>query len=881
MIASHSFQLTPFIGREDELSRLLALLDQPENRLITILGEGGVGKTRLALAAEERWLQQSGPPVISVALDGPQSRQQLSITLANAIGCNLYEDGVAETQLLGWMRDKQFLLLLDNLEYAQDGAGFILNLLNKALTVRVLGTSRERLGLRGETAFTLKGFSIPEWKSLSEASCSPAVRLFVNAAQRVRIDFALSDTNLTYIRRICQHVEGLPLAIELAAAWVDTLSVKEIVDEIESSYIFLSSDFQDLPERHRSMVATFEASWIRLSSEDQASLIRMSIFQGGFTRSAAFVIAGANIHTLQSLVNKSLVKHTDDERYSIHELLRQYLSDKLMESDQLYTVQAAHSRYYLDWLHEADPLIKGRDQAGILGRIEHDFANVRLAWENALNRGDYSLVNGALESLFWFCMMRTHYYDFEQLIERVQQLTAHTGDVYLLQARACLFRYWIERWRRGRFDEAEVVVSQLKAMLPLFRDTHDIAVCLLVLGDASRYFATHSNEAAVHLSESLKIFREAGDDFYAAWALHFLGRHALMTEGLTAAIQFQQQSLELRERCGDLNGALYAEFNLGDYLMQMGDLDRSTALIERMLEHSRENGERSNEMLAIALLSIIAFLRADFTLAGELSARVSIAARNLNHPLGRTYAILVECLIAIMNGDALNAAERLRTLEITRQHGVIRYWINLALAIAQVSSDANSSNRSTVNYLHEVLNYVHTVQGTGVMECCLPVCAVAIAQKGELSWSASLMGLADKINKTRWSAAWSSYTELHTTLESQLGTEAFEDQLQAGQQRDLASTVKILLTSTNADLVKDSLFSPQILSANQALEDPLSDRELEVLMWIARGLQNAEIADQLVVEMSTVKKHVSHVYSKLGVTTRAQAILKGQKLGLV
>jgi predicted ATPase/DNA-binding CsgD family transcriptional regulator len=881
MLSALPSQTTPFIGREAELSRLLKLLEQPDCRLITILGAGGVGKTRLAFATAESCVQRGELPIFKIPLAVPQSREQLSAAIANGVGCTCSGDEDIESQLLDWMRDKRFLLLLDSFEHVQDGASLMAKLLNSVPDCRFLVTSRERLGLRSETVFALNGFNIAPWKSAEEAVLAPAIHLFLNTAQRASTDFELSDGNLAQVSRICRLVEGLPLAIELAAAWVDTLSVKEIADEIEASYTFLSSDYQDFPERHRSILATFETSWNRLSPDKQDNLMRMSVFRGGFTRSAALAVTGASIHTLQALVNKSMLKYSEDERYSIHELLRQYLGDKLAESGQTGAVESAHSRYFLDWLHTLDSLIKGSKQRDTLDRIEHDFTNVRFAWEMALERQEGSALNDALDALFWFCMMRTHYYDGEDLLERVQTLSDEKDEAHWPRARARLRRYWMERWRRGAFSEPELVVAELEAMLPLFKTEerqHDTAVCLLVLGDASRYSEANHAHAQQCLSQSLELFRSLGDDFYAAWALHFLGRHALMTEGLARAIQFQQESLDLRERCGDLNGVLYAQFNLSDYFLQMGDFDRSVMLSQRMLEHSREMGERSSELMATVLLGLTAFLQADFALAATLSQQAFISAATLNHPLGRTYTLLIKGFNAIVRGEPDAAVETLRSLAPSQLHGVIRYWANLALAMAQIGSDTPESLRAR---LYEALAYTKLVQGVGVMAWCLPVCALIAAQAGDLAQSTSLMALSDKLNLAQWANAWTTFTDLRAMLEHRLGAATYENAVDEGQALDLAATLDTLLQTSTANRVDSALFSAHVISANRALDEPLSDRELEVLAWIAQGLQNAEIAERLVVEMSTIKKHVSHVYGKLGVTTRAQAILKAQQLGLV
>ena len=321
---------------------------------------------------------------------------------------------------------------------------------------------------------------------------------------------------------------------------------------------------------------------------------------------------------------------------------------------------------------------------------------------------------------------------------------------------------------------------------------------------------------------------------------------------------------------------LYAQFNLGDYFLQMGEFERSTRLFEQMQERSRETDERSSELMSTVLLSLMAFLRANLSQAAALSQQAMIAAAALNHPLGTAYATLVTALIALIEGQTEQATERLHALERAQLHGNVRYWVNLAEAMAQVSERHWDSVQ---DHFRQAVDYAITVQGTGVMAWCLPVRALVAGHEGQLTQSASLLALSDQLGLTAWAEHWRAFSDLRISLENTLSAEAYEKAIEAGQKLDLATVLETLMDSRQQDT--NRRFSAAVIRANQALDEPLSDRELEVLAWIAQGLQNAEIAARLVVEMSTIKKHVGHIYGKLGVTTRAQAIVKAQQLDLV
>jgi ATP/maltotriose-dependent transcriptional regulator MalT len=253
-----------------------------------------------------------------------------------------------------------------------------------------------------------------------------------------------------------------------------------------------------------------------------------------------------------------------------------------------------------------------------------------------------------------------------------------------------------------------------------------------------------------------------------------------------------------------------------------------------------------------------------------------IAALDLNHPLGTTYSTLVKGLIALIQGNPDQVAEQLRSFDQSQFHGINRYWVNLVRAMTHVS---NADWDSVQKPLEHVIDYAITVQGIGVMAWCLPIYILIAAHEGQFEQAASLLALSDSLGLALWAERWRPFNDVQGLLENTLSAAAYERAIEAGYKLDVAKTLEGLAHSAHQR--NSHRFPTAVIRANQALEEPLSERELEVLGSIAQGLQNAEIAELLVVEMSTIKKHVGHVYGKLGVTTRAQAIVKAQQLGLV
>lgn len=321
--------LTLFVGRLKELEDLTRLLIDPHTRLVTILAPGGMGKTRLALATAQSVLGQFANGIHFVPFAALTSPEHLVPTIASAIGFQFSPDRrMPKQQLIDYLRTKQILLVLDNFEHLTEGAALVAELLSAAPELKVLVTSRERLKLEWETVYPLGGLPYPEQDGKTDVLAYDAVQLFMERAQRANSRFTTRDA--ADIVRICQLVQGMLLAIELAGAWCAMLSPAEIVAEITRSADFLRTTSRNVPERLQSVRTMFEATWRRLSDDERQVFRRLSVFRGGFTRESAQVVVGADLRTLAGLVDKALLWYQPESgRYSIHELLRQYAAEQL------------------------------------------------------------------------------------------------------------------------------------------------------------------------------------------------------------------------------------------------------------------------------------------------------------------------------------------------------------------------------------------------------------------------------------------------------------------------------------------------------------------------------------------------------------------------
>jgi predicted ATPase/DNA-binding SARP family transcriptional activator len=419
-------QPTPFVGREEELSQLGALLADPAIKLVTILGPGGIGKTRLAIEAARTRSEAYADGVHFVPLDSLDDPELIVSSIAAALGFSFYtrdqrerwEFDPQKEQLLAYMQDKQLLLILDNLEHMLDRpegvAGLVSDILHAAPSVELLATSRERLSLYGETVFALDGLTYPDRPSdrargmlaaqeLEDIATYPAVQLFLQTARRVQHTFELTANSLVDVIDICHLVDGLPLGIELAAAWVELFSPAEIAAEIRNSLDFLEVNLRDTPDRQHSIRSVVEASWQRLDRSEREIFQRLSVFRGGFTREAAHNMAGASLQTLMALMHKSLLRSELAGRYQMHEFLRYFGQERLAElPSEEAAAKDRHCAYYAAFLKSKEADLIGANQGEALAAIAAELGNVRAAWDWAVAQGKLEEIDLAMESLCEF-----------------------------------------------------------------------------------------------------------------------------------------------------------------------------------------------------------------------------------------------------------------------------------------------------------------------------------------------------------------------------------------------------------------------------------------------------------------------------------------------
>lgn len=385
-------QGTRFVGRKQELKQLQTLLAKPDCRLVTVIGLGGAGKTRLALeAARANW--DSYPDGVHLIALAPLTNEANVMThLMQQFGLKA-GSGDLQGVVIQYLQDKHALLFMDNFEHLLGLKAFVQKLITQVPQLKLLVTSRERLNLQSEWLFELGGLSYPAVDAAEPLVSFEAYQLFTNGVRRLMPTFQMSERDLDTVAELCRRLEGLPLALELAASWVSLMPLERILTEVDKGIDVLHSDLADLPERQRSMRSVLSSTWTRLSAAQQDLLAKLSVFQGGFTLEAVEAVTGAHLALLLSLYNKSLIERTSANGFGLHEIVRHYALEEFHKLKSQVEVRSAHLTYYCDTVHDAAEHFDGLKQVECQRIIKQVYENIRSALDWSLETEPASCMN--------------------------------------------------------------------------------------------------------------------------------------------------------------------------------------------------------------------------------------------------------------------------------------------------------------------------------------------------------------------------------------------------------------------------------------------------------------------------------------------------------
>jgi predicted ATPase len=510
---------TPFIDRAQELADIAQRLADPACRLLTLVGPGGMGKTRLALHSAADYLAHNKADACFVSLASVDSPGLLASTIATALNISAYSPDDPHIQIANALRDKKMLLVLDNFEVLLEGVGLLVSLLAQTSHLKLMVTSRERLNVQEEWVLPIEGMPYPAEHESEMIEDFSAVRLFTQSARRIQPAFILTNHRQAVID-ICQRVEGMPLALELAASWLRVMMPEQIASQLEKNLDFLTTPLRNIPERHRSVRAVFDYSWELLSDVERTVLMKFSIFRGGFELDAAQYVADASLPILAALADKSLIRLNAVGRYDLHELLRQYSFEKLKEAGDAATTAHAHLDFILKLAEQAESSVYGPEQIRWFDRLEAEHGNIHAALSWSLESGQAEKGLQLAAALGWFWQLRLHLHEGAQWFERLLNHASKASAFIRAKAmhRASELETQLNNGARG-----QKLAEESLALARASNDRWNMAWALAAIGLGSM----HSGMQTGPFEEALLLFRELND----LWGIsHTLRRLSLFLE---------------------------------------------------------------------------------------------------------------------------------------------------------------------------------------------------------------------------------------------------------------------------------------------------------------------------------------------------------------
>lgn len=607
----------PLLGRQAEVQAVSALLMHPEVRLVTLTGVGGTGKTRLSLHVAEALQPQFAHGMVFVNLAPITDPELVFAAMAHEFGLREVLNQSLQGALLSYLSNKQLLLLLDNFEQVLPAASHVAKLLTVAPGLKVLATSRATLQIAGEREFVVPPLPVPSLSpapDLGELARNPAISLFIQRAQRLKPDFALTPTNAPSIAEICVRLQGLPLAIELAAAHSKLLTPLTLLQRLHTSMLdILASHLPDLPERHQSMRQMIAWSYDLLVPEGQRLFQQLGLFVGGASLEAVVRVQThpesleVLLARLEVLLEHNLIQTAEDAsgetRFTLLEPLREFAQDCLARTGQLVVLQQTYSQFYVDLAEQAEAGLQGPQLEHWLMRLDAEHGNLQtaLSWSCAKG-GPHELALRLGSALWQFWLARGYTYEGRtKLTHILAQPFAQTPSVWrarLLNGAGLL------TWAQGDAAPARALLEESVALFKQFGDEYGYAWALNHLGQVARLQGDQAL-AMNCFTESQALFRRLGKPWNTAWAVANLGE-AMLTAGETdRAAQLHQESLALFQQTGDQRGNAWALYHLGQVAQAQKKYTEAAAFFIQSLDRFRAIGSQGGTAWAFHYLACV------------------------------------------------------------------------------------------------------------------------------------------------------------------------------------------------------------------------------------------------------------------------------------
>lgn len=693
---------TPLVGREPELAAIHRIFTQPHCRLITLTGPGGIGKTRLAAAYASGHQADFPGGVFFVPLSSIDTCSQMVPAVAEAVGFHFSGPGNLKEQLYRMLKEQlrqPALFVMDNVEHliepaatepAELGApGLVAEMLQKLPWIKILATSRERLNLRGEWTYEIHGLGVPPDEMIAIMEHYSAVELFIQRAQQIREDFELAPGKQHDILRICQYVDGIPLAIELAAAWVGVLSCEEIAREIETNFDLLTTTLRDVPRRHRSLRAAFDHSWKLLSEDECLVLQRLSVFRGGFTRDAAAQVAGASLPALASLVSKSLVRRLENGRYDLHEVIKQYANAYLRDQQERDNIQDRHCQYYLSLLRDSEKSLKSDRLLETRRTMNIEMENIRQAWAGAVERRYSTLLLGAVRALGrLYETSGLHQEGIDQFNLLIQSYIDCPGshEVQRLIGEA-LAAQGLLYFRKGEFDRAQAGLEESTDLLRLKSHLPPVPDPFIYLG-VIEHLTGNLDRSNSLLTEGLVNARTAGDRWFEAYAIFNLGYLASLKGQHEDGYAQMNEGMTIWRNLGDPFSIALGLNYLTPTMIKLGLYEAACDGLEDSIQICAASGNRWGAGTAYRMLGTVKIAMEDYPLAQSLLRKSLETFSGFTTGWDVCSSTLHLARSYLLTGDLKEARKAyLEGLNLAVQSGVTSLLLEAVLGLANVMAE--------------------------------------------------------------------------------------------------------------------------------------------------------------------------------------------------
>jgi len=671
-------QLTPLIGREQEVQTVCALLLSPDVRLLTLTGTGGTGKTRLGLEVATTLLDNFRDGVCFVSLASINDPELVIPTIAQSLGLWEAEDRPPLQLLKTYLQEKHLLLLLDNFEQVVIAAPFLTDLLVASLELKILVTSRAVLHISGEHEFPVPRLAVPDLKRLPDSEALlqyAAVSLFIQRARAIKPDFQLTRTNARIIGEICVRLDGLPLALELAAACIKLLPPQALLARLQHSLQVLTGGARDMPARQQTLRNTIAWSYNQLDAQEQRLFRQLSVFVGGCTVLAVEALrttlgdgTAMILDGVASLIDKSLLQQTEQEGEEPYllmlETIREYGLECLAASGEMQATRQAHAAYYLRLTEEAEQQLLGAEQVLWLDRLEREQDNVRAALSWLIESGELETalrLGGALWRFWW---MRGHLSEGRAVLERL--LMASGAGASSIRAKA-LIGAGVLTGEQGNWSQAEILCEESLRLFRALQDWRGIVTSLWMLGHAAITTGKYA-EARILGGEALSLSRQVKDTWGIATSLEILTSTAHDEGKYEEARAWGEEYLTYARKAGDTRTTAHALLMLGVVNFSLGDLVRGHTLLMEGLALSKEVGDERNIAYALSFLGMVTFLQGEYATAPALFEESLARAGRVGDREAIAWGRFGQAILAFFQGDYAVAQTQLEEcLVILRQ----------------------------------------------------------------------------------------------------------------------------------------------------------------------------------------------------------------------